>query len=284
MNTKIGVFLAFGAVFFITVPALTPAFAQGGGANQTQEWEALSRRAAAPEGREWDVRLGGAALMRPTFEGSDRYRFSGFPFITVNWRDTITLGESGLSAQLRHDNFRYGVGLTFDAGREDSGTGGVFGGGDDRLRGLGQIDFSLGVRGFATYRWQFLEFGGAVTKYTGKQNDGILSDIGVSAALPVADKLLLIPNIRLGFADDKYMRTYFGVTPAQAAASIFPVFNAGGGLHQIRGGANLVYSFTDHWFVGVNAGVTHLTGDAAASPISITDTYATALSFVGYRF
>lgn len=284
MNTKIGVFAAFGAVFFIASPALAPAWAQGGGASQTQEWEALSRRDTPPEGREWDVRVGGAALVRPTFEGSDRYRFSGFPFVTVNWRDTITLGESGLSAQIRNDNLRYGVGLTFDAGRDDSGTGGIFGGGDDRLRGLGKIDFSLGVRGFATYRWNFLEFGGAVTKYTGKQNDGILSDIGVSAALPVADKLLLIPNIRLGFADDKYMRTYFGVTPAQAAGSIFPVFNARGGLHQVRGGANLVYSFTEHWFVGVNAGVTHLAGDAAASPISITDTYATALSFIGYRF
>ncbi|MES2473461.1 MAG: MipA/OmpV family protein, partial [Pseudomonadota bacterium] len=256
----------------------------GGGANQTQEWEALSRRTAPPEGREWDVRVGAAGVMRPTFVGSDRYHFSPLPFVTVNWRDTISLGESGLSAQLKYDNLRYGVGLTFDAGREDSGTGGIFGGGDDRLRGLGDIDFSLGVRGFATYRWQFLEFGAAVTKYTGKQNDGILSDIGVSAALPLADKLLIIPSVRLGFADDKYMQTYFGVTALQASRSIFPAFTATGGLHQVRGGANLVYSFTDNWFAGINAGVTHLTGDAAASPISVTDTYATALTFVGYRF
>jgi outer membrane scaffolding protein for murein synthesis (MipA/OmpV family) len=279
MTAKFPVFSAMTAALLAPLAA----FAQGGGANQTQEWEALSQR-VRPAEREWDVRMGGAALMRPTFEGSDRYRFSGLPFITVNWRDTITFGESGLSAQMRSGNFRYGVGLTFDAGREDSGKGGIFGGGDDRLRGLGDIDFSLGVRGFATWRWQFLEFGAAVTKYTGKQNDGILSDIGVSAALPIADKLLLIPNIRLGFADDKYMQTYFGVTGLQASRSIFPAFTASGGLHQVRGGANLVYSLTDHWFAGVNAGVTHLAGDAAASPISVTDTYATALTFVGYRF
>ena len=43
-------------------------------------------------------------------------------------------------------------------------------------------------------------------------------------------------------------------------------------------------SFTDNWFAGVNAGFTHLTGDAASSPISVADNYATALSFVGYRF
>lgn len=283
MTTKIA-FFAASIALFVAASGLAPAWAQGGGASQTQEWEALSRRAAPPEGREWDVRVGGAGMVRPTFEGSDRYHFSGLPFITVNWRDTITFGESGLSAQMRSGAFRYGVGLTFDAGRDDNGTGGIFGGGDDRLRGLGDIDFSLGVRGFATYRWQFLEFGAAVTKYTGKQNDGILSDIGVSAALPVTAKLLIIPNIRLGFADDKYMQTYFGVTALQASRSIFPVFNARGGLHQVRTGANLVYSFTDNWFAGVNAGFTHLTGDAASSPISVADNYATALSFVGYRF
>ncbi len=282
MTTKFAV-LAASAVLSVA-PVFAPAFAQGGGASQTQEWEALSRRAAPPEGREWDVRVGAAGMVRPTFEGSDRYHFSGLPFITVNWRDTITLGESGLSAQMRTGDVRYGVGLTFDAGRDDNGTGGIFGGGDDRLRGLGNIDFSLGVRGFATYRWQFLEFGAAITKYTGKQNDGILSDIGVSAALPLAPDLLVIPNIRLGFADGKYMQTYFGVTPLQASRSIFPVFNAEGGLHQVRAGANLVYSFTDNWFAGVNAGFTHLAGDAAASPISVSDNYATALTFIGYRF
>ena len=272
------------AALFVASPALSPAWAQGGGASQTQEWEALSRRTEAPQGREWDVRVGAAAMMRPTFEGSDRYHASPLPFITVNWRDTITFGESGLSAQIRNGGLRYGVGLTFDAGRDDNGTGGIFGGGDDRLRGLGDIDFSLGVRGFATYRWQFLEFGAAITKYTGKQNDGILSDIGVSAALPLARNLLVVPNIRLGFADGKYMQTYFGVTALQASRSLFPAFNATGGLHQVRAGANLVYSFADNWFVGVNAGFTHLAGDAANSPISISDNYATALTFVGYRF
>ena len=37
-------------------------------------------------------------------------------------------------------------------------------------------------------------------------------------------------------------------------------------------------------FSGVDMAVAHLAGDAANSPISISDNYATALSFVGYRF
>jgi hypothetical protein len=77
--------------------------------------------------------------MRPTFDGSDRYRARPLPFITVDWRTTISFGENGLTAQLRRGKLRFGAGLTFDAGREDSCTGGAFAGGDDRLAVLGMV-------------------------------------------------------------------------------------------------------------------------------------------------
>ena len=60
------------AALFVASPALSSAWAQGGGASQTQEWEALSQR-VRPAEREWDVRAGVAGVMRPTFEGSDNY-------------------------------------------------------------------------------------------------------------------------------------------------------------------------------------------------------------------
>ena len=78
------------------------------------------------------------------------------------------------------------------------------------------------------------------------------------------------------------------VTGSKRFAKLIAKDDYGGGLavalDQVRGGANLIYSVTDHWFTGVNAGVTRLTGDASKSPISIANTYGTALAFVGYRF
>ena len=107
---------------------------------------ALAQRAAP---RDWDITLGVAGAMSPTFEGSDKYRFHPLPLVTVKWRDTISLGEGGLSAHWRSRHLRIGGGLTFDGGRKDHSTGGIFESGDDRLKGLGTIKASLGVRGFA---------------------------------------------------------------------------------------------------------------------------------------
>ncbi len=232
----------------------------------------------------WDISLGAGASWRPTFEGSDRSRVRPVPVITVNWRDTITFGEGGLSAQLKRGRFRAGGGLTFDGGRKDHDTGGIFGGGDDRLRGMGDIDFALGLRGFAAYRVGFIDFNASATKYLGKQNDGVLASFGASMPVPLGRKLIFIPGVRASWADDKYMQTFFGVTPLQASRSAFRAFNARSGLQDVRGSANLIYRFDNNWFAAVNANVTQLMGDAADSPISIVNTNTSVTTLLGYRF
>jgi outer membrane protein len=248
----------------------------------------LSLPALAAKGRGappvWDVNLGVGAALRPTFEGSDRYTGRPLPVISVRWRDTIALGEGGLSAYWHHKNFRIGGGLTFDPGRDDRGTGGVFGSGDDRLAGLGKIDTSLGLRAFASTRMSLFNFDISATKYTGRQDHGVVVNLGLSAPLPLGKKLLVMPHIRATWANDNYTQTYFGVTAAQAAASIFPRFNAGAGFKDVRGGVNVIYRFNQHWYVGTDASVTRMMGDAAASPISISDTSVLVMGLAGYHF
>ena len=223
-------------------------------------------------------------MLRPTFEGSDRYQFRALPLLTVNWRDTISFGERGLTAQLRRGRLRFGGGLTFDGGREDHETGGLFSSGDDRLRGMGDIDFALGFRGFAGYRMGIFNFQASATKFIGKQNDGMVASFGVSAPIPLGKKLIVIPSIRASWADTKYMQTFFGVSALQASRSIFPRFDARAGFQDVRTGVSLVYSLNRHWFVGANANVSQLVGDSAKSPISISDVNGTTLAMVGYRF
>jgi outer membrane protein len=244
---------------------------------------AWAQRATEPP-REWDITLGAAGGIAPTFEGSDHYRFRPLPLVTVKWRDTISLGEGGLSAAWHNKHLRIGGGLTFDPGRKDHSTGGIFESGDDRLRGLGTINAALGVRGFAEYRRGPLSVELSATKFTGGQNSGILGNLGLSLALPLSQRLILIPNIRATWASGNYMQTYFGVTAPQAAASIFPAFSAGAGVKDVRGGATLIYRLNSHWFVGANASVVRLMGPAARSPISIADTSVTAMTMAGYRF
>jgi len=255
---------ALGVVLALSIPAL----AQPG----------------RPAPREWDIRAGAGVMMRPTFDGSDRYRARPLPYLSVNWRDTLTFDQTGLNAQLRRQNYRIGLGLTFDGGREEQDTGGIFASGDDRLLGMGDIDFALGIRGFATWQIGPVELNTQVTKFTGAQNDGIVARAGLSLPMPLGSSVMLVPGISAGWADDNHMQTFFGVTPIQASRSIFPQFAAGAGFQDVRAGVNLVYSFSANWFANVNVGVTHLLGDAADSPLSLSDTSVTGIVAVGYRF
>ncbi|HWM61898.1 MAG TPA: MipA/OmpV family protein [Rhizomicrobium sp.] len=234
--------------------------------------------------KDWEVTLGAGAGMRPTFEGSDRYTVRPLPVLSVTWRDTISLGEGGLSAYWHRKRFRIGAGLTFDAGRKDHSSGGIFESGDDRLKGLGTINAALGLRGFASYRLGPVNFDLSATKFTGRQNDGIVASLGASAPLPLTKQLVVMPHVHASWANGNAMQTYFGVTAAQASASIFPRFNAGSGLRDVRGGVNIIYRLSPRWFVAGDASVTRLMGDAARSPISISDTNVMVTTMIGYRF
>lgn len=237
-----------------------------------------------PTAKEWDIRAGAGVMIRPTFDGSDRYRARPLPYLSVNWRDTITLDQTGLNAQLRRQGYRIGLGLTFDGGRKEEDTGGIFSSGDNRLLGMGDIDFAPGLRGFSAWRVGPVEISAQVTKFTGAQNNGLLGRAGLSMPMPLGQSLLLIPSISMGWADDKYMQTFFSVTPLQASRSKLTQFNAASGFQDARAGINLVYSFHPNWFANFNVSVTQLLYDSASSPLSLSDTNITSIALIGYRF
>ena len=232
----------------------------------------------------WDVSIGGGAALRPTYEGSDRYEGSPILFANVTYRDMISLGTSGLSAYWHHDGLRIGVGRTANGGRKDYRVNGLFERGDDRLKGLGDINPALGLRVFATYTLGWIQFDGAVTKLTRDSNSGLFANAGVSAPHKLSDRLILTPHLTTTWANRNYTETYFGITAAQAADSAFQEFRATAGFMRVTTGVDAAYLVNRHWFIRVGADVTRLTGAAAESPISFSNTNALVSIITGYRF
>ncbi|MDB5986318.1 MAG: hypothetical protein JWR16_1371 [Nevskia sp.] len=232
----------------------------------------------------WDVTAGGGLVVRPTYEGSDRYRVAPVPFVNVIYDDMISLGVNGLSAYWHHDGLRIGGGLTFDGGRKDHQSNGIFNGGDDRLRGLGNINSALGLRVFASYRLRFAVIDGTVTKLIGGNNDGLFANLGISLPYKLTDRFILTPHVSATWANQSYMQTYFGVTPTQASNSSFPEFSANSGFKDVGVGINATYLFNRHWFIRADANVKEFTGDARKSPLSISNTNATFMTIAGYHF
>lgn len=243
-----------------------------------------SHNSTAAVKSEWEVSLGAGAAFVPTFEGSNRYHVVPVPLVSITYKDMISLNHSGLSAYWRTGDLRIGAGLTYNGGRSDSKEGGLFGSGDDRLKGMGDIDPALGLKAFASYRLWMMDLSAAVTKYTGDDNDGVVVDLGLALPCKLTDKLTLTPQVGTTWANDDYMQTFFGVTSTQAANSGFARYEARAGFKDIRAGVDANYRFDEHWFLSLRAGVKRLIGDAANSPISFSDTGMTAAGMVGYRF
>ncbi|MEC4591124.1 MULTISPECIES: MipA/OmpV family protein [Nitrospirillum] len=248
---------------------------------------ALADDPAASQTRQppvWDITVGGGVAVRPNYEGSDHYRVAPLPLVTIRYDDMLALGPEGLSAYWHQGNVRVGAALTFDPGRNDSNTNGLFSNGDDRLKGLGDIDTSLGVKLFGAYQLGRISLDASVTKYTGDQNDGVVLTAGAGLPFKLADHLILTPHVGTTWANDNYMQTYFGVTPVQAAHSRFAAYTAGSGFKDVSAGVGALYRFNEHWFVTGDVSVKRLLGDAADSPVTYDATSARAFTAVGYRF
>ena len=74
---------------------------------------------------------------------------------------------------------------------------------------------------------------------------------------------------RIGWGDRSYMQTYFGVTPAEAAANaaIDTPYTPGGGIRYLGATGTLTYRFSERWQTNANVGFHHLAAPPADSPI-----------------
>lgn len=233
-------------------------------------------------GKDWTVTLGAGGAVRPTFEGSDRYFVTPVPFVSVVWRDMVSLDTSGLNVYYRLDGLQVGGGLTYNLGRTQNA--GVFAQGDSRLTGLGDIPAAPGLRGFVNYRLGPVMLGATLTKFLADGNSGLLVDASLGVPWRISDRFTVMGRLFATWADDTYMQTYFGVNAIQSINSGYAFYTAASGVKNVGLAIAANYRLSTSWIVSANAQVTQLTNDAAGSPISISDTGFMVISTIGYRF
>lgn len=240
--------------------------------------------AAAPssaqvEESDFDVVLGLGGGVVPRYEGSDRVRVWPLPVIDVTWRDRLFLHtRNGLGFYaINRENFKLGVGLGYQIGREES---------DDRrnLDGLGDIDDAAQGKVFARYRWgNGIALSAAVSSIFGG-SDGMLADVRIEYPFAVTERLTVTPNLYASWADDDYMEAYFGVSSEQAENSGLPVYTAEASFKNVGGGFDIRYMPGRHWIFGLHMGAGYLLDDAADSPVVQEKVQPFGFVSVAYRF
>lgn len=81
------------------------------------------------------------------------------------------------------------------------------------------------------------------------------------------DRHLFSIGPRVSFAEGRYQRAYFGVSPTEAAGTGLSPYRPGAGLHAVGATAGYLAQFTPRWGIYSYAKYDRLIGDAADSPV-----------------
>ncbi|WHU01485.1 MULTISPECIES: MipA/OmpV family protein [unclassified Sphingomonas] len=255
--------------------AIAPACAQDQAAPQSAEVaEAASEGAAR-------LTLGVGAAYFPDYEGSSHNRWTPIPVAngTVAGMSFTLVGNR---AQL--DVIPNGTGPGWDIqlgpvavyNMNRSNRDSIR---DPRVRALGEVDsalevggyFGIGRTGLITSDFDKLSVTISYRRdVTRVHKAGIWNPV-VTYSTPLSTKAMVSLSASAEIVEDRYARTYFGVTPAQSIASGLPIFRPEGGQKDITFGGYFAYALTGNLTKGLSlvAGGTYrkLVNDFADSPL-----------------
>ena len=223
---------------------------------------------------EWRVVMGAGAGMAPEYLGADDYEGKALPLIDIEWRGTYFAStQRGLGVNiLRQRSTRAGPRFTLDLGRDSSDA--------TVLAGLPNVDQTVEIGVFAqhfTRAWRFE----ADLRMGLNGHEGIIGSVDVGLGGALADRTSLIIGANIHVADENYMTAYFGVP---AATANFAAFAPASGIRDVTGYATMTYVITDNVYVTLDLKASLISGDAAKSPISLSDDQYFVGSVLAYRF
>ncbi|MBB3951023.1 MipA/OmpV family protein [Aureimonas jatrophae] len=225
---------------------------------------------------EWEVVVGGGALIEPEYEGSDEFEVTPVPFVSATYGDWLKIDPTGAAATVyRTDAIRLDGLLGYETGRSEDDS--------DRLRGLGDVDFGVNVGALAALEVGPAELFVSAQKTIGG-SDGFVAEAGAEVEYAVSQSLFLGLKGSATFADEKHMQAYFGIDAVQSVRSGYAAYEPDAGIKRVDLAATATFAFNENWFARGEAGVGVLIGDAADSPIVQDEIQPSGLLLVGYRF
>lgn len=212
---------------------------------------------------DWIVTLKANLRAQPRYPGADDLSFVGYPSLSIRRAGTVerfSAPDDGLSFSFLDDSaFRLGVVGRFQGGRylQD----------DRRLVGLNKIKWTVEPGVFVEY-WpvEFLR-ARAELRHGINGHDGFVADLGIDLVQTYGAFTLSV-GPRLSLGDSEFTRTYFGVTPAEAALNgQVEAYRPSGGITSVGALASATYVWSEQWATTAFVSYNRLVGDATDSPI-----------------
>lgn len=267
--------LHWPALLLLVAAVLAPTL---GWAQQSLEEQALEQQGLARTSAGWSVTLGAGLATAPRYPGASSQRIRPVPLVSIDYDNRLIIGPLGIGVVAVHWNgLRAGPVLGFAGGRRASDV--------PQLAGLGYISASATAGLFAAYDRGPIAISATARQaisHTGNGYSGLLRIDLVRPFDRMRTLVALGPDLEFGSGD--FQRTWFGITPAQSAASGLPVYTPQAGVNRIGLHAALTYRATAHLLWRAFARVSDLTGDAAQSPIVERRTQFQIGAGIAYHF
>ncbi len=229
--------------------------------------------------------VGAGLRSRPAYDGSNSQRAQAIPelrYYGTTWFARTTQGmlEGGARVDLA-PGLAFGGQLAYESGRSASESAFL------RDHNVADVDTgaSLGVH----LEWDH-KIGPMPINLLGRLRQRTDSDLGAQADLRFTAGIYGEGRVQLGafaqatWANAKSARAYYGITPAQAAATGLPAFDPGSGLLYTSLGLLGSVDIDRKWVAIGSLESRHLRGDAASSPLAERKTNYYASAGVAYRF
>ncbi len=241
---------------------------------------------------EWVVTVRGAALLTPSWLGSDDISLSLVPDVRVQYGDELFASiPEGLGWNaIKGDGWKIGPLAKVRFGRSEENGGSpfqIFGRSDD-LQGMGDIGASAEVGGFAEKRFGSQgqwEARAEVLKGFGG-HDGVVANTSLDYRTRLGRASLRV-GPRLNLASGGFMDTYFGIDAGQSARTGLAPYDADGGVLSYGMGASLVQPLSRRSAISAFGNVERLGGEPGRSPLIEERGQRLQLSVgvgYGYRF
>ncbi len=218
-----------------------------------------SAPSAVPQVRPYDIvlEIGGGARVRPAYEGSKDYEVGPTGFATVHylWLPGFGVLKNG---RANNEGFSFGPSFRYVSERES--------GDHTELRGLTDVDAAFELGGKFAYNFGMFRPWIAVRHGLGG-HEGIVGEAGLDLVMRPTAATEVTFGPRASYANGDYMRTYFGVTPAESALSGLAAYQPGGGVKGVGAEVGVRYDLTLEWAVIGSATYEKLIAAAADSPI-----------------
>lgn len=221
----------------------------------------------------WEGAVGLIVHHEPSYAGSGEMVNKAVPAVYLRYgRFTITNASvfvnrrqddvmRGAAADLlRSDSLRVNLALRLDRGRRESAS--------DRLAGLGEVRQT--VRGRLSLGWRFAEHWrlnlGLASDLLGR-GGGSMFDAGLVREFHLGPRSVVSLGTGLNYSNARYMQSYYGVTPEQAARTGYAVYSPGAGLTGVGASIGWRGDINERWTAFASASASRMLGPVLDSPI-----------------